>query len=1025
MSISVIFASLADKITGAGQFKFKINNKSFDTGIIGLAVFLSCFLFSFVAGSLIIQPQATKAVIGLGLADRAPSISLPIDKTNISLDLNPSVNDGLASGSNTLTVSTNAPGYSLYLSELSNDSELKPTESTIYYPKILPENRWGFALKDGDFSSAFSSSYTTPTPDPASLWASPIGEDLIREELSVAGHEQTDVYYGANIDASLPPGTYVGNITYTALSNAYGASPYIVSIDPSSGSTAGGDIIEIVGRGFTYNDQSITTNVEIGIGNNRTPCAAVSISSNTPTIGLDTIYCTTPAHHAGWVDILIKTWAETLQANQVYNYIEPVIVSSVSPSLASTIPGSESGQAFTVVGSGFTEVNAVMIGDQTCTSFEVISDTQIFCVGPNSNNTEGAKVVKVSKAGIDSADNVTVVYSDANYPTLQSPSAYANCTTTAQLYRDIRDSQLYYVKKMPDNKCWMVDNLKYANFGELSQRPGEYLTADGTDTQNATNFDVAKYVDPGAADYCTGSTDMPANTNTRCGLLYNWYAATNGTGTYVLGTSTGTSGINVPSSICPANFRLPSNFSDGSTATGTGTDVAVADFPVLNASMNAGSLTTGWSSNFTYYTNWLPTGAWSGIYSGSWWDYLSVQSSRGFFWSSTEYFSSHAGVLDFGSSSVSHIAVEKFQGIAVRCVMDAPPAPPEGSNPDNISSTNPRAMDVYPTTGWAGDTVTITSNALFTDVTSVTIGGTMCTNYFVHNTSTITCELPLKTAGTNNDIAVTNAGSNVTPASTYTHMKVMYFNPNSNTVRVGSKNYPYYPNGFTTANCSAMTASNVAIGTEPIASLAYVRDTRNKQVYRVKKMVDNKCWMVDNLKYISGDMTYNNGDPNNTGNTDYAYKTNTVDGTQFMSDANINKKFFNNPMSTGYCYGFGGTMTYTLTHCGYLYNWYSATNGTGTYAQNIQGNQVAGNICPANFRLPSIMSDGSTSTGNGTSLNSADFAVLNASMNSGYFWSSTVDSAIGARYLSYYSTLVFPNDTASKYYGLAVRCVIK
>jgi hypothetical protein len=89
---------------------------------------------------------------------------------------------------------------------------------------------------------------------------------------------------------------------------------------------------------------------------------------------------------------------------------------------------------------------------------------------------------------------------------------------------------------MADEKCWMVDNLKYANYGALSQENGKSLTVDGTSTESTENSDVAKYVDPGASTYCTGSTDISGNTNTRCGLLYNWYAATNGTGTYNLST---------------------------------------------------------------------------------------------------------------------------------------------------------------------------------------------------------------------------------------------------------------------------------------------------------------------------------------------------------------------------------------------------------------------------------------------------------------------------------------------------------
>lgn len=67
------------------------------------------------------------------------------------------------------------------------------------------------------------------------------------------------------------------------------------------------------------------------------------------------------------------------------------------------------------------------------------------------------------------------------------------------------------------------------------------------------------------------------------------------------------------------------------------------------------------------------------------------------------------------------------------------------------------------------------------------------------------------------------------------------------------------------------------------------------------------------------------------------------------------------------------------TKCGYLYNWYAATAGTGTYATSTQGTNVSGSICPTGWRLPSAMSDGSTATGNGTSFTAADFEFMDNS----------------------------------------------
>lgn len=68
---------------------------------------------------------------------------------------------------------------------------------------------------------------------------------------------------------------------------------------------------------------------------------------------------------------------------------------------------------------------------------------------------------------------------------------------------------------------------------------------------------------------------------------------------------------------------------------------------------------------------------------------------------------------------------------------------------------------------------------------------------------------------------------------------IRYFSP-SRTETIGSSTTSNITmQNFTQSNCNAMTVGQVVSLT----------DSRNKQTYRVKKMQDNKCWMVDNLKY--------------------------------------------------------------------------------------------------------------------------------------------------------------------------------
>ena len=191
---------------------------------------------------------------------------------------------------------------------------------------------------------------------------------------------------------------------------------------------------------------------------------------------------------------------------------------------------------------------------------------------------------------------------------------------------------------------------------------GKFNTVDGTNTQSTENFDKAFYNNPMSASYCYGTSIQ--SSYTKCGYLYNWYAATAGTGTY----NTSSNGTNVSGSICPSGWRLPSSYSDGSTPTGNGTSPSAAYFPVLNASMNAGSLATG--STTSYPAGWQYSGAWSGVFSGYWNSGFSNQGSYGYYWSSTAYSSTSAWYLDINSSGVypGGSSGSKYYGFAIRCV---------------------------------------------------------------------------------------------------------------------------------------------------------------------------------------------------------------------------------------------------------------------------------------------------------------------------------------------------------------------
>ena len=377
------------------------------------------------------------------------------------------------------------------------------------------------------------------------------------------------------------------------------------------------------------------------------------------------------------------TYTNTLTISAVTNYI-PQPILDVYPTTG------WAGDTITLYSNGgFVNVQSVTIGGTDCTSINVKSADELTCTLPNkaeTNTTSGtdngySMSVTASNTSLDT-HNFTIRYFNPN--TTTSMQEFTGTTCGSMSVGDIvsltdeRNGQTYRIKKMQDNKCWMVDNLKYAGeantdlanvdgtYGLVyNNESGKYNTVDGTSTQSTENYDKAFYNNPMSASYCYGTSIQ--SSYTKCGYLYNWYAATAGTGTY----ATSTDGTNVSGSICPTGWRLPSAASDGSTATGNGTSSTAADFPVLNASMNAGSLTAG-STSSSYYAGWQFTGAWSGVFSGKWDNGFNFQGSYGYYWSSTDFSSSRAWGLYFGSSNVSpgNLHALERSGYAVRCVMD-------------------------------------------------------------------------------------------------------------------------------------------------------------------------------------------------------------------------------------------------------------------------------------------------------------------------------------------------------------------
>ena len=126
--------------------------------------------------------------------------------------------------------------------------------------------------------------------------------------------------------------------------------------------------------------------------------------------------------------------------------------------------------------------------------------------------------------------------------------------------KDTRNEQYYRVRKMPDGKCWMIDNLKLASVLLTSSDTNliNPITLPGAATSGPSDFDTVDIWDPGSQTYCStagdGLTGYWPNSKTGCGYLYNWHAATAKVG--VQATAVGTT---ITESICPKGWTLPAD----------------------------------------------------------------------------------------------------------------------------------------------------------------------------------------------------------------------------------------------------------------------------------------------------------------------------------------------------------------------------------------------------------------------------------------------------------------------------------
>lgn len=215
--------------------KVMLKNQSFNLGsakkqgiIISTIILASISILSILSNK-IPQDENTSAATGE---------TLSLSTTNINLNINREANReayGVTPNTITVTNSTNH-GYTMgmYASStnlvLTNDSTKKISTIAVDQKKLTP-NTWGYSA-------------VTPGNQDSEVWnAVPTtrSEATILKEtiLSTPANDTTTIYYGANLDSSLPDGTYSGvEINYFAIAKIVTPDSFTVSFNANGGTNS-------------------------------------------------------------------------------------------------------------------------------------------------------------------------------------------------------------------------------------------------------------------------------------------------------------------------------------------------------------------------------------------------------------------------------------------------------------------------------------------------------------------------------------------------------------------------------------------------------------------------------------------------------------------------------------------------------------------------------------------------------------------------------------------------------------------
>jgi hypothetical protein len=527
------------------------------------------------------------------------------------------------------------------------------------------------------------------------------------------------------------------------------SGPTVNAITPSSGTTAGGTVVTILGAGFTG-----ATGVSFG-----------SVAASGFTVNSDSsITATAPMEASGTVDITVTTFAGTSSTSSAdqftYNNVtaSAPAVTAVSPSTGSTAGG----QLVTITGTNFTGTSAVDFGGTAASAFTIVSATTITATAPagSAGTIDITVTTNNGTSATGSADHFTYLSTPAPGVTSlgTSTGTTAGGTSVAITGTDFTGATAV-----------MFGNVAAAS---VTVNSATSITATSpAEPTGVVDITVTTPSGPSATLSSDQFTYTLASAPTISSLGTSSGSTAGGTSVAITGTNfTGATGVYF-GGVAAASFTV--NSSTSITATSPVGYVGTADVRVATY---AGMSATNSNDRFSYTAASTPAVSSLSTSSGTTAGGTSVTITGTSFTGATGVMFGNVAAASFtvnSSTSITAISPPEPAGtVDIQVTTTAGTSAPVSADHFTVSAASaPTVSSLGTSSGMtAGGTSVNITGTNFTGATEVDFG-TIAAAFTVNSSTSITATAPPQAAGTVDVTVTTYAGTSATGSSdhfTYT-----------------------------------------------------------------------------------------------------------------------------------------------------------------------------------------------------------------------------------------------------------------